>query len=83
MTSCHLRIWRQGWAVAAITSWSDSPLALASTSARSRSVTINWSRSLEERSFIKTNAITNTTSEMQPEMMNCDFQPLWPWWARK
>ena len=43
-TRSHLRIWRQGFAVAATTSSTSSPRALASTRARSCSETMSWSR---------------------------------------
>ena len=45
-------------------------MARASTSARSRSVTISWSRSCGESSRRKKNATTTTPRHTSPEMMN-------------
>ena len=46
------------------------PMARASTRARSRSLTINWSRSCGESSRRKKNAMTTTPRHTRPEMMN-------------
>ena len=46
------------------------PMARASTSARSRSVTISWSRSCGESSRRKKNAMITTPRHTSPEMMN-------------
>ena len=74
-TRSHLRIWRHGWAVAATTSSVEMPRALASIRARSCSDTISWSRSRDERSFMKNRAATKTTREVTPEMTNWLLNP--------
>ena len=67
---------RIGCAVARCTSM---PMARASTSARSRSVTISWSRSCGESSRKKKNAMTTTPRHTSPEMMNWSCHGLrWP-----
>ena len=53
---------------AASMSASVRPLALASISARSRRVTISWSRSCGDSSLSPTSAITNTTRPAMPQM---------------
>ena len=64
---------RIGCAVAASTSM---PFARASTSARSRSLTMSWSRSCGESSRRKKNAMTTTPRQISPEMMNWSCQGL-------
>ncbi len=64
---------RIGCAVAASTS---IPFARASTSARSRSLTISWSRSCGESSRRKKNATMTTPRQTSPEMMNWSCQGL-------
>ena len=59
---------RNGWRSAASMSASVRPLALASISARSRRVTISWSRSCGDSSLSPTSAITNTTRPAMPQM---------------
>ena len=63
-----LSSWRNGCRSAASMSSSVIPLALASTSARSRRVTISWSRSRGDSSLSPKNAITHTTSPAMPQM---------------
>ena len=63
-----LSSWRNGWRSAAAMSSSVRPLALASMSARSRMVTISWSRSAGDSSFSPTSAIRNTTRPAMPQM---------------
>ncbi len=58
---------RIGCAVAFSTSM---PMALASTSARSRSLTMSWSRRCGESSRRNRNEMTTTPRQMKPEMMN-------------
>jgi hypothetical protein len=68
MMMSGLSSWRNGWRSAASISASVKPLALASMSARSRMVTISWSRSCGDSSRSQIKAITNTTSPAMPEM---------------
>ena len=69
--------WRNGCRSAASMSASDMPLARASISARSRMVTISWSRSCGDSSFSPMNAITNTTSPAMPAMWYSWVQNCW------
>src|ERR1700685_4636490 len=64
-TTSTLSSWRNGCASIDSTF---RPLALASTSARSRMVTISWSRSRGDSSRSPTRAIRNTTSPTMPQM---------------
>ena len=50
------------------------PFARASTRARSRSVTMSWSRSCGDSSRRKKKAITTTPMQTSPEMMNWSCQ---------
>ena len=50
------------------------PFARASTRARSRSVTMSWSRSCGDSSRRKKKAITATPMQTSPEMMNWSCQ---------
>ena len=62
---------RIGCAIAFSTS---IPLARASMSARSRSLTMSWSRSCGESSRKKKNAMITTPRHTSPEMMNWSCQ---------
>ena len=53
------------------------PFARASTSARSRMVTISWSRSRGDSSRSQMNAITNTTRPAMPQMRYSWVQKRW------
>ena len=68
MMTSGLSSCRNGCRSAASMSASDMPLARASISARSRMVTISWSRRAGDSSFSPKNAITNTTSPAMPAM---------------
>ena len=72
----HLKICCHGRVVASSTSSVEMPRALASMRARSWAETINWSRSLEDRSFISTRHTRKTTSEVTPEPM-AEARPTW------
>ncbi len=61
-----LNSWRNGRCSNDATS---RPLARASTSARSRMLTISWSRSRGDSSRSPTRAITNTTSPAMPQIL--------------
>jgi len=68
MMMSGLSSWRNGCFSAASMSASVMPLARASISARSRRVTISWSRSAGDSSRSPRNAITNTTRPATPLM---------------
>src|SRR5262249_48011154 len=74
MMMSGLSSWRNGCASAASMSSSVMPLALASTSARSCSVTISWSRSAGDSSRSPMKATTNTTSPAMPLMWYSQVQ---------
>ena len=68
MMTSGLSSCRNGRRSAASMSSSVRPFALASISARSRMVTISWSRSCGDSSFSPISAITNTIRPAMPQM---------------
>ena len=70
-TRSSLNIERIGCAVAFSTS---RPIAFASTSARSRSDTMSWSRSCGDSSRRNRNEMITTPMQTRPEMMNWSCQ---------